>query len=353
MSWGCRWCFPVAVVQKSWCLRPPRLETWKLQLRNLYSKVFWSSWLWMATFWKNSGSSWTLTWRKGRWNPKYSGSHFPSSSSVETSLQPRVIQATPSWGWRGFVNKEGCEGCEGLPKKRSLKGSKDYIGWSRIRWWLQQSPRSTEECRRDLWVHCNLPGWETDFMGSLFPEPGSAPKGSKNCFNILCCSGSPGRWNSCSHWGSDARWWQQQCFASQKCAERLCNKFCCINVLHTSEMRKGAFAALLGDGVVTWGHADYGGNSDALQSHLNYVRQIYATEYAGSIQRVTLKCDSSERPDSCRPPEGPKRASMAIMTVRFDFCWTSWANRQILEKGVVSRATRCMCLLFAKEGLAS
>ena len=40
----------------------------------------------------------------------------------------------------------------------------------------------------------------------------------------------------------------------------------------------GAFAAILADGsVVTWGHADYGGDSGAVQEQLKNVQQIQAT----------------------------------------------------------------------------
>ena len=44
---------------------------------------------------------------------------------------------------------------------------------------------------------------------------------------------------------------------------------------------KFAFAAILADGsVVTWGHADYGGDSLAVQDQLCGVQQIQATTYA-------------------------------------------------------------------------
>ena len=40
----------------------------------------------------------------------------------------------------------------------------------------------------------------------------------------------------------------------------------------------GAFAAILGDGsVVTWGHADYGGDSSAVQGQLTNVQQVQAS----------------------------------------------------------------------------
>ena len=43
----------------------------------------------------------------------------------------------------------------------------------------------------------------------------------------------------------------------------------------------GAFAAILGDGsVVTWGNAQYGGDSSAVQDQLRGVQQIQATEFA-------------------------------------------------------------------------
>ena len=43
----------------------------------------------------------------------------------------------------------------------------------------------------------------------------------------------------------------------------------------------GKFAAILGDGsVVTWGHANLGGDSSAMQDRLRHVRQIQASSYA-------------------------------------------------------------------------
>ena len=42
-----------------------------------------------------------------------------------------------------------------------------------------------------------------------------------------------------------------------------------------------AFAAILADGsVVTWGHADYGGDSDAVQGQLKNVQQVQASDLA-------------------------------------------------------------------------
>ena len=43
--------------------------------------------------------------------------------------------------------------------------------------------------------------------------------------------------------------------------------------------KKGAFAAILGDGsVVTWGDADCGGDSSGVQDQLKNVQQVQATE---------------------------------------------------------------------------
>ena len=54
---------------------------------------------------------------------------------------------------------------------------------------------------------------------------------------------------------------------------------------------KGAFAAVKGDGsVVTWGHKDYGGDSDSVQQQLKSgVQHIYATNSAFAA----LKADGS------------------------------------------------------------
>ena len=49
-----------------------------------------------------------------------------------------------------------------------------------------------------------------------------------------------------------------------------------------------AFAAILGDGsVVTWGHADSGGNSRAVQGQLKKVQQIQASSaYHGAFAAI-------------------------------------------------------------------
>ena len=47
------------------------------------------------------------------------------------------------------------------------------------------------------------------------------------------------------------------------------------------EIESSASAAILGDGsVMTWGHAEYGGNSSAVQNRLRNVEHIQATERA-------------------------------------------------------------------------
>ena len=55
-----------------------------------------------------------------------------------------------------------------------------------------------------------------------------------------------------------------------------------VNQVQLKAIRNGhsaAFAALLGDGsVVTWGDADYGGDSSAVQEQLRDVQQIHASD---------------------------------------------------------------------------
>ena len=52
-------------------------------------------------------------------------------------------------------------------------------------------------------------------------------------------------------------------------------------MLQIRASRDGAFAALLGDGcVVTWGHADAGGDSSVVQGQLKNVQQIQASHGA-------------------------------------------------------------------------
>ena len=51
--------------------------------------------------------------------------------------------------------------------------------------------------------------------------------------------------------------------------------------------RASAFTALLGDGcVVTWGHADRGGDSSSAQAHLQNVQQVQASPFAFAAIRA-------------------------------------------------------------------
>ena len=50
-----------------------------------------------------------------------------------------------------------------------------------------------------------------------------------------------------------------------------------------------AFAAILGNGrVVTWGSADYGGNSAAVQEQLRHVQQIQASDCVSGLLLLNL-----------------------------------------------------------------
>ncbi|OLQ01462.1 hypothetical protein AK812_SmicGene15784 [Symbiodinium microadriaticum] len=109
-----------------------------------------------------------------------------------------------------------------------------------------------------------------------------------------------------------------------------------VNQVHI-QARKGAFAAILGDGsVVTWGKATFGGDSSAVQEQLRDVQQIHASDNVfaailGDGSVVTWGCaddggDSSAVQEQLQDVQQIQASEYAFAAILGDGSVVTWGD---------------------------